>query len=39
LADDGPLPILAAVSAQWQAAVEAGHGCEGISAAVLALGE
>jgi 3-hydroxyisobutyrate dehydrogenase len=38
-ADDGSLPILAALSAQWQAAVDAGHGREDISAAVLALGE
>jgi 3-hydroxyisobutyrate dehydrogenase len=38
-ADDGSLPILAALSAQWQAAVEAGHGREDISAAVLALGD
>ncbi|MGD0811483.1 MAG: NAD(P)-dependent oxidoreductase [Acidimicrobiales bacterium] len=38
-AGDGSLPILAALSAQWQAAVEAGHGREDISAAVLALGD
>jgi 3-hydroxyisobutyrate dehydrogenase len=38
-ADDGSLPILAALSAQWQAAIDAGHGREDISAAVLALGE
>jgi len=38
VADDGSLPILAALSAQWQGAVEAGHGREDISAAVLALG-
>jgi 3-hydroxyisobutyrate dehydrogenase-like beta-hydroxyacid dehydrogenase len=38
-AADGSLPILAALSAQWQAAVEAGHGREDISAAVLALGD
>jgi 3-hydroxyisobutyrate dehydrogenase len=37
--DDGSLPILAALSAQWQAAVEAGHGREDISAALLALGD
>jgi 3-hydroxyisobutyrate dehydrogenase len=37
--DDASLPILAALSAQWQAAVEAGHGREDISAAVLALGD
>jgi hypothetical protein len=33
----GPLPLLAALSRQWQAAVDAGHGREGISAARLAL--
>jgi 3-hydroxyisobutyrate dehydrogenase len=38
-ADDGSLPILTVLSAQWQAAVDAGHGREDISAAVLALGE
>jgi 3-hydroxyisobutyrate dehydrogenase len=38
-ADNGSLPILAALSAQWQAAVQAGHGREDISAAVLALGD
>jgi 3-hydroxyisobutyrate dehydrogenase len=38
-AQNASLPILAALSAQWQAAVEAGHGREDISAAVLALGE
>jgi 3-hydroxyisobutyrate dehydrogenase len=38
-ADDSPLPLLQALSAQWQAAVEAGHGREDISAAVLALGD
>jgi 3-hydroxyisobutyrate dehydrogenase len=38
-AHNASLPILAALSAQWQAAVEAGHGREDISAAVLALGE
>ncbi len=38
-ADDGSLPILAALSAQWQAAVDAGHGREDISAALLALGD
>jgi 3-hydroxyisobutyrate dehydrogenase len=35
---DGDLPILAALSRQWRAAVEAGHGREDISAARLALG-
>jgi 3-hydroxyisobutyrate dehydrogenase len=34
--DDG-LPVLAALSRQWHAAVEAGHGREDVSAAVLAL--
>lgn len=38
-ADDGSVPILSALSAQWQAAVDAGHGREDISAAVLALGD
>jgi 3-hydroxyisobutyrate dehydrogenase len=38
-AGDGSLPLLQALSAQWQAAVEAGHGREDISAAVLALGD
>jgi 3-hydroxyisobutyrate dehydrogenase len=38
-ADDGSVPILTALSAQWQAAVDAGHGREDISAAVLALGD
>jgi len=33
-----PLPLLAALSRQWQAAVDAGHGREDISAARLALG-
>jgi 3-hydroxyisobutyrate dehydrogenase len=33
------LPLLAALSHQWQAAVDAGHGREDVSAARLALGE
>jgi 3-hydroxyisobutyrate dehydrogenase len=33
-----PLPVLAALSRQWHAAVNAGHGREDISAARLALG-
>ena len=33
-----PTPLLAALSRQWHAAVEAGHGREDISAARLALG-
>jgi len=33
-----PLPLLAALSRQWHAAVNAGHGREDISAARLALG-
>jgi 3-hydroxyisobutyrate dehydrogenase len=37
-AGDDPLPLLAALSRQWRAAVEAGHGREDISAARLALG-
>jgi 3-hydroxyisobutyrate dehydrogenase len=32
------LPLLEALSRQWRAAVEAGHGREDISAARLALG-
>jgi 3-hydroxyisobutyrate dehydrogenase len=32
------LPLLAALSRQWHAAVEAGHGREDVSAARLALG-
>ena len=32
------LPLLTALSRQWRAAVEAGHGREDISAARLALG-
>jgi 3-hydroxyisobutyrate dehydrogenase len=37
-ASGDPLPVLAALSRQWHAAVEAGHGREDISAARLALG-
>jgi 3-hydroxyacyl-CoA dehydrogenase len=37
LADGGPPPLLAALSRQWHAAVEAGHGRQDISAARLAL--
>jgi 3-hydroxyisobutyrate dehydrogenase len=37
-AGGGPLPLLAALSRQWHAAVNAGHGREDISAARLALG-
>jgi 3-hydroxyisobutyrate dehydrogenase len=37
-AGGGPLPLLAALSSQWRAAVNAGHGREDISAARLALG-
>jgi len=33
------LPVLAALSRQWRAAVEAGHGRDDVSAARLALGE
>ncbi len=33
----GQLPLLAALSGQWHAAVDAGHGRQDISAAVLAL--
>jgi 3-hydroxyisobutyrate dehydrogenase len=32
------LPLLNALSGQWRAAVEAGHGREDVSAARLALG-
>jgi 3-hydroxyisobutyrate dehydrogenase len=32
-----PLPLLAALSRQWRGAVDAGHGREDVSAAVLAL--
>jgi 3-hydroxyisobutyrate dehydrogenase len=37
-AGDGELPLLSALSRQWRAAVDAGHGREDISAARLALG-
>ena len=37
-ADTGTLPLLAALSRQWRAAVDAGHGREDVSAARLALG-
>jgi 3-hydroxyisobutyrate dehydrogenase len=37
-ADSDRLPLLEALSRQWRAAVEAGHGREDISAARLALG-
>jgi 3-hydroxyisobutyrate dehydrogenase len=37
-AGDDELPLLAALSRQWRAAVEAGHGREDVSAARLALG-
>jgi len=37
-ADGGSLPLLAALSRQWHAAVDAGHGREDVSAARLALG-
>ena len=37
-AGEDELPLLAALSRQWHAAVEAGHGREDISAARLALG-
>jgi 3-hydroxyisobutyrate dehydrogenase len=36
-ANGSSLPILAALSRQWHSAVEAGHGREDVSAAVLAL--
>jgi 3-hydroxyisobutyrate dehydrogenase len=36
-AGDAALPVLAAMSRQWHAAIEAGHGREDVSAAVLAL--
>jgi 3-hydroxyisobutyrate dehydrogenase len=36
-AGDVPLPLLAALSRQWRAAVDAGHGREDISAARLAV--
>jgi 3-hydroxyisobutyrate dehydrogenase len=34
----GELPLLGALSRQWHAAVDAGHGREDVSAARLALG-
>jgi 3-hydroxyisobutyrate dehydrogenase len=37
-AGDDQLPLLAALSRQWRAAVDAGHGREDVSAARLALG-
>jgi len=37
-AGDDELPLLAALSRQWRAAVEAGHGRDDVSAARLALG-
>ena len=37
-AGDAKLPVLDALSRQWRAAVEAGHGREDVSAARLALG-
>jgi 3-hydroxyisobutyrate dehydrogenase len=37
VAGRGPLPLLAALSRQWHAAVDAGHGRQDISAARLAL--
>jgi 3-hydroxyisobutyrate dehydrogenase len=37
-AGSGTLPVLAALSSQWRAAVAAGHGREDVSAARLALG-
>jgi len=37
-AGDDTLPLLTALSRQWRAAVEAGHGREDVSAARLALG-
>ena len=36
-AGDGELPLLAALSRQWRAAVDSGHGREDVSAARLAL--
>jgi 3-hydroxyisobutyrate dehydrogenase len=38
-AGDVRMPLLAALSRQWQAAVESGHGRQDISAAVLALSD
>jgi len=37
-AGGGTLPLLTALSRQWHAAVDAGHGREDVSAARLALG-
>jgi 3-hydroxyisobutyrate dehydrogenase len=37
-AGDAELPLLVALSRQWRAAVDAGHGQEDVSAACLALG-
>jgi 3-hydroxyisobutyrate dehydrogenase len=37
-AAEDELPVLAALSRQWRAAVDAGHGREDVSAARLALG-
>ena len=37
-AGDGGLPLLGALSRQWRAAVDAGHGRDDVSAARLALG-
>jgi 3-hydroxyisobutyrate dehydrogenase len=37
-ASNGSLPLLAALSRQWRAAVDAGHGRQDVSAARLALG-
>jgi 3-hydroxyisobutyrate dehydrogenase len=39
VAGDVSLPLLEALSRQWQAAVDSGHGREDISAAVLALSD
>jgi 3-hydroxyisobutyrate dehydrogenase len=38
-AGDDELPLLAALSRQWRAAVDAGHGREDVSVARLALGD
>jgi hypothetical protein len=38
-AGDDELPLLAALSRQWRAAVDGGHGREDVSAARLALGD
>jgi len=37
-ASKGSLPLLVALSRQWRAAVDAGHGRQDVSAARLALG-